>query len=85
MSAALHRRLALPTAVLVALGLALLAAPSAVAAPASTWHAVDVEAPIHITTVPVSPHRRVAALRTKAPTGPRAFLTTGPTLSTWQV
>ena len=85
MPAAPHRRLALPTAVLTALGLALLATPPAVAAPAATWHAVDVESPIHITTVPASPARHTAALRTKAPTGPRAFLTTGPTLSTWQV
>ena len=85
MPAAPHRRLALPLAVLTALGLALLATPPAVAAPAPTWHAVDVESPIHITTVPVTPHRRPAALRTKAPAGPRAFLTTGPTLSTWQV
>lgn len=85
MPAAPHRHLALPTAVLTVLGLALLAAPSAVAAPAASWHAVAVESPIHITTVPVSPARHTAALRTKAPTGPRAFLTTGPTLSTWQV
>ena len=85
MPAAPHRHLALPTAVLTVLGLALLAAPSAEAAPAATWHAVVVESPIHITTVPASPARPTAALRIKAPTGPRAFLTTGPTRSTWQV
>ncbi len=80
-----HRRLALPTALLAALGLAFLVAPPASAAPARTWHRVEVVAPIHITRVTPRPSRPTAALRTAAPGGPRAFLTTGPTLSVWQV
>ena len=87
MPAVPRRRLALPTTALVLIAVGLLVAPPARAASYPLWHAVDVKAPLTILRASHTPPLAKAALRTVPPTtrGPRAFVTTGPVLSTWQV
>ena len=88
MPVAPRRRLVLPTVILALLGAAATVTPSAQAStPADGWRVVDTQVPITITrgTAVHGPHSALLAAGTTPGGSPQAFVTSGPTRSTWKV